>query len=159
MSRSSDGTLDVEALYQLRRSITLQWTSQRRTTTVCVYCLCVFLFARQHHKGPFIATQLNSTRRRVELSCIAIDTLTDATQLSPAIGNELTQFQRTANQREAGQSSWVESCRYKRALTRDIDIANLSVCPSVCLFITFRFLSKRLNLLSQFLHHTVAQSF
>jgi len=27
-------------------------------------------------KGPFIATQLNSTRRRVELSCVAIDTLT-----------------------------------------------------------------------------------
>ena len=24
-------------------------------------------------KGPFIATQLNSTRRRVELSCVAID--------------------------------------------------------------------------------------
>jgi len=38
-------------------------------------------------KGPFIATQLNSTRRQVELSCVAIDTLTDATQLSPTIGN------------------------------------------------------------------------
>jgi len=38
-------------------------------------------------KGPFLATQLNSTRRRVELSCVAIDTLTDATPLSPAIGN------------------------------------------------------------------------
>jgi len=24
-------------------------------------------------KGPFIATQLNSTRRRVELSCVAIN--------------------------------------------------------------------------------------
>jgi len=59
----------------------------------------------QASKGPFIATQLNSTRRPVELSCIAIDTLTDATQLSPAIGNELTQMQRIANQREAGQSS------------------------------------------------------
>jgi len=34
------------------------------------------------YKGPFIATQLNSTRRRVELSCVAIDTLTDATQLN-----------------------------------------------------------------------------
>ena len=35
-------------------------------------------------------TQLNSTGRRVdsvELSCVAIDTLTDVTQLSPAIGN------------------------------------------------------------------------
>ena len=38
-------------------------------------------------KGPFIATQLNSTGRRVELSCVAIDTLTDATPLSPTIGN------------------------------------------------------------------------
>jgi len=26
-----------------------------------------------HSKGPFIATQLNSTRRRVELSCVAIN--------------------------------------------------------------------------------------
>jgi len=37
-------------------------------------------------KGPFIATQLNSVQHRVELSCITIDTLTDATQLSPTIG-------------------------------------------------------------------------
>ena len=27
---------------------------------------------------------------------------------------QLTQLKRTANQREAGQSSWVELCRYKR---------------------------------------------
>ena len=53
-------------------------------------------------KGPFIAMQLNSTWRRAELSAgryrhfadanstsswVAIDTLTDATQLSPTIGN------------------------------------------------------------------------
>jgi len=31
---------------------------------------------------------------------------------------KLTQLKRTANQREAGQSSWVELCRYKRALTK-----------------------------------------
>ena len=42
--------------------------------------------------GVFIASQLNSTQLDVELSsvefsCVAIDTLTDATQLSPAIGN------------------------------------------------------------------------
>ena len=48
--------------------------------------------ARGNSKGPFIATQLNSTQldvelSSVELSCVAIDTLTDATQLSPAIGN------------------------------------------------------------------------
>jgi len=53
-------------------------------------------------KGPFIATQLNSTRRRVELSCVAIDTLTDATQLSPTIGNATDPVEQcTANQREA----------------------------------------------------------
>jgi len=28
---------------------------------------------------------------------------------------QLTQLQRTANQREVGQLSWVELCRYKRA--------------------------------------------
>ena len=38
-------------------------------------------------KGPFIATQLNSTRRQVEFSSVAIDTLNDATQLSRTIGN------------------------------------------------------------------------
>jgi len=30
---------------------------------------------------------------------------------------QLTQLQRTANQSEAGQSSWVELCRYKRAFS------------------------------------------
>jgi len=60
-------------------------------------------------KGPFIATQLNSTSSWDELSCVAMDTLTDATQLSPTIGNATDPVeQRTANQREAGQSSWVE---------------------------------------------------
>jgi len=40
------------------------------------------------------------------LSCIAIDTLIDATQLSPMIGTATDPVeQRTANQREAGQSS------------------------------------------------------
>ena len=47
-------------------------------------------------------------------------------------------------------------------LTRDIDIAILSVClsvrPSVCLWRSgIRW--KRLNILSQFFYHTVAQSF
>jgi len=43
---------------------------------------------------------------RVELSCVAIDTLTDVTQLSLTIGNATDPVeQRTANQREAGQSS------------------------------------------------------
>jgi len=54
-------------------------------------------------------TQLNSTSSSVELSCVAIDTLIDATQLSPTIGNATDPVeQRTANQREAGQPSWVE---------------------------------------------------
>ena len=51
------------------------------------------------------ATQLHSTS-----SCVAIDILTDATQLSPAIGNATDPVeQRTANQRGAGQSSQVVS--------------------------------------------------
>ena len=50
-------------------------------------------------KGPFIATQLNSAQCRRQSAM------------------QLTQLQRTANQRETGQSSWVELCRYKRALT------------------------------------------
>jgi len=51
-------------------------------------------------------------------------------------------------------------------LTRDIDIANMSIClsvrPSVCLSVCplrsgVRW--KRLKISSQFFHHTVAQSF
>jgi len=44
-------------------------------------------------------------------------------------------------------------------LTLDIDIANLSVRPSVCLSVTFRYQMKTLNISSQFFHHKVAQSF
>jgi len=56
-----------------------------------------------------------------------MDTLTDATQLSPAIGNTTDPVEhRTANQREAGQSSWVELCRYKRAFSRVIRRSILS---------------------------------
>ena len=63
-------------------------------------------------KGLFIATQLNSTQLDVELSwvelsCVAIGTLTDATQLSPTIGNATDPVeQRTANQRETGHGHW-----------------------------------------------------
>ena len=74
-------------------------------------------------------------RRRVELSCVAIDTLTDATQLSPTIGNatdpiavysqsarsrsvELRRYRHFADATQLNStSSWVELCRYKRALT------------------------------------------
>ena len=52
------------------------------------------------------ATQLKSTS-----SCVAIDTLTDATQLSPTIGNATDPVeQRTANQREVGQSCFCSQC-------------------------------------------------
>ena len=34
------------------------------------------------NKGPFIATQLNSTRRRVELSCVGEVSITTPTQLN-----------------------------------------------------------------------------
>ena len=43
-------------------------------------------------RPPFTATQLSSTRRRVELSCVAIDTLTDATQLSPTVADDGRRF-------------------------------------------------------------------
>jgi len=62
-------------------------------------------------KGPFIATQLNSTRRRVELSCVAIDTFTDATQLSPTIGNAtdpVAAYSQSARSRSV-KLSWVAS--------------------------------------------------
>ena len=35
--------------------------------------LCAAQRELLHNKGAFIATQLNSTRRRVELSCVAIN--------------------------------------------------------------------------------------
>ena len=51
-------------------------------------------------------------------TCCLRPVYSDATQLSPAIGNATDPVeQRTANQRKAGQSSRVELCRYKRALT------------------------------------------
>ena len=75
------------------------------------------------------ATQLNSTSSWVELSCVAIDTLTDATQLSPTIGNatESTGSRRSelsgdscsrCERVDNSTSSWVELCRYKRAFRR-----------------------------------------
>ena len=50
--------------------------------------------------------------RRVELSCVAIDTLTDATQLNST-------------------SSWVELCRYKLAFTtRRRSLTERKCCPN-----------------------------
>jgi len=49
-------------------------------------------------KGPFIATQLNSTWRRVELRRRRYRHFADATQLNST-------------------SNWVELCRYKQALS------------------------------------------
>jgi len=45
---------------------------------------------------------------------------------------QLTQLQRTANQREVGQLSWVELCRYKRAFTEveKFDRTSTSGCES-----------------------------
>jgi len=54
----------------------------------------------------WVAIDTLPTQLDVELSCVAIDTLTDTTQLSPTIGNATDPVeQRTANQREAGQST------------------------------------------------------
>jgi len=58
------------------------------------------------------ATQLNSTSSGVELSCVAIDTLTDATQLSPTIGNAtdpVAAYSQSARSRSV-ELSWVASC-------------------------------------------------
>jgi len=64
-------------------------------------------------KGPFIATQLNSTQLDVELSSVefAIDTTTDATQLSPTIGNAtdpVAAYSQLARSRSV-ELSWVVS--------------------------------------------------
>ena len=56
-------------------------------------------------------TQLNSTSSGVELSCIAIDTLTDATQMSPTIGNAtdpVAAYSHSARSRSV-ELSWVVS--------------------------------------------------
>ena len=67
-------------------------------------------------KDPFIATQLNSARRRVELSCVARHPhLTDATQLSPTIGDATDPVEQRMQPISAKQVSRVELCRYKRA--------------------------------------------
>jgi len=53
----------------------------------------------------------DATPLDVKLSCVAIDTLTDATQLSPTIGNATDPVeQHTANQTEAGQSCFCSQC-------------------------------------------------
>ena len=78
-------------------------------------------------KGPFIATQVNSTRRRVEF---AIDTLPDATQLSPTIGNPTDPVeQRTANQREADQSCFC-FCFFTRSLKALVNMSYKQACFS-----------------------------
>ena len=65
-----------------------------------------------------IATQLNSTSSGVELRRrVAIDTSPAQLNYRRRSAMQLTQLQRTANQRETGQSSWVELCRHKRAFT------------------------------------------
>ena len=97
------------------------------------------------------ATQLNSTSSWVELSCVTIDTLTDATQLSPTIGNATDPVeQRTVTTFRTDR--WhavvhavnvsttrrrVELCRYKRALTQSLDVLRTT---------------SRINILSYFLH-------
>jgi len=45
-----------------------------RVTREVLYTKCDrHMLMQSGTKGPFIATQLNSTRRRVELSCVAIN--------------------------------------------------------------------------------------
>jgi len=88
------------------------------------------------------ATQLDVELSSVELSCVAIDTLTDATQLSPAISNAtdpVAAYSQSARSRSVelswvvsltqlnstySTSSWVELCRYKRAFKRIVSSAS-----------------------------------
>ena len=99
-------------------------------------------------------TQLNSTSSGVELSCVAIDILTDATQLSLTIGNAtdpVVAYSQSARSRSVelswvryrhfadatqlnSTSSWVELCRYKRALMR---YSALYKSTSTLLYFTF----------------------
>ena len=75
----------------------------RKSAAVNKYVMYMY---RKREVGP-----LRLTRRRVELSRVAIDTLTDATQLLPTIGNATDPVEQcTANQREAGQSCFCSQC-------------------------------------------------
>ena len=81
----------------LKKSVSYQpitWYTIRNVSVTCDY------YASS--KGPFIATQLNSTPLDVELSWVA----------------SAKCLQRPA---DATQLNWVELCRYKRAFTQRID--------------------------------------
>jgi len=67
-------------------------------------CSVGWCLAENSLKGPFIVTQLNSTRRRVELSCVAIDTLTGSRR-AELIGDSCSRCERVDN----STSSWVVS--------------------------------------------------
>jgi len=80
-------------------------------------------------------TQLNSTSSWVELSWVASLWTTSPTQLNcrRRSSMQLTQLQRTANQREAGQSSWVELRRrryghFADATQLDVELSWVELC-------------------------------
>jgi len=60
-------------------------------------------------KGPFIATQLDVELSWVELSCVATDTLTDAIQLSPTIGNATDPAYSQSARSRSVELCWVAS--------------------------------------------------
>jgi len=67
-----------------------------------VRCRCY-----SHPKGPFIATQLNSTRRRVEFSWVQLRRYRHPDRRNSTVAGDRqcnwpSCMQRTANQREAG---------------------------------------------------------
>ena len=107
-----------------------KWFIKRLVNTATMKTLLV-------SKGPFIATQLNSTRRRVELSCVAIDTLTDAIQLSPTIGNAtdpVEAYSQSARSRSV-ELSWVELCRRRYRHFADATQLNLTLIELSCVAI------------------------
>jgi len=91
-------------------------------------------FRIRQSKGPFIATQLNSTRRRIELRRRSVYSDADATQLNstqldwpasrwlavalPIVGDSWVASVKLSIATQLNStSSWVELCRYKRAFS------------------------------------------
>ena len=102
-SRSANLTTTLDDLHKFYFTNSCQQT--RRNPYTIIHAVSV--------KGPFIATQLNSTRRRVELSCVGEVSIATPTQLNS------TQVLRPDNATELNSTRRrVELRRYKRALTR-----------------------------------------
>jgi len=68
-------------------------------------------------KGPFIATQFNSTRRRVEFSWVELHRYRPPHRRNSTVAGDRQCNWPSCSVQPISTSSWVESCRYKRAFT------------------------------------------